>query len=181
MTLQQIAFYTGLASATILSVLMALSFYRRNFRFWPPGSRNAKWLIYWILSTANMISITLLLLHELRNLSITLNAVSSVLMIFSGLVISLVAIKQLGLTKTSGIEGEFKEEGLYRYSRNPQVLGNLMTLFGAVSLLQGIRAIAVCFFTGLWLITMVFSEEQWLQERYGEEYLDYRKRIPRFF
>lgn len=181
MIIQQIAFYTGLTSAALLSFLMALSFYRRSFRFWPQISKNWKWMTYWIFSTVNMLSITVLLLPELRTLSLGLNYVLSVLVIDSGLAISLVAIKQLGLKKNSPVEGEFTDEGLYRFSRNPQVLGNLVTLFGAASLLQNVEGIAISFLTGLWLITMVFSEEQWLQEKYGEEYMNYRKRTPRFF
>lgn len=181
MVLQQIVFYSGLASASMLFLLMAASLYRRSFRFWPPGSRNWRWLLYWILSTSNMLSITLLLLPKLKAFSLTLNNVFSLLMIFSGLVISLVAIKQLGLKKTSGIEGEFMEKGLYRYSRNPQVLGNLITLFGTASFLQNIEGTSLSFITGLWLIMMVFSEEKWLREKYGEKYEKYRKTIPRFF
>ena len=110
-------FMIGLFSSTFLVVLMAVSVYSANFRFWPPGSRNWKWLTYWTLSTANMVSITLLLLPEFTAL-FTLNGFFSVLLILSGLIISFIAIKQLGLRKTSGIEGEFSNEGLYRYSRN---------------------------------------------------------------
>lgn len=180
MVIHQIAFYSGLASALLLTVLMALSFYKRNFHFWPPGSKNWKWLTYWTLSTVNMLSITVLLLPELKTLSLTLNYIFSILLILSGLIISLIAIKQLGLEKTSGVKGEFMEEGLYRFSRNPQVLGNLITLFGVASLLQNVEGTAISFMTGLWLITMVFAEEQWLREKYGEEYMNYRKKTSRF-
>lgn len=174
------AFVIGFFSSTFLVVLIATSVYSANFRFWPPGSRNWKWLTYWTLSTANMVSITLLLLPEFATL-FTLNGFFSVLLILSGLIISFIAIKQLGLEKTSGIEGEFSNEGLYRYSRNPQVLGNLVTLFGAALLLQTVEGVLVCFLTGLWLITMVFAEEQWLQQIYDEKYAEYRQRTPRFF
>lgn len=181
MVFQQTALYTGLTSAGLLLILMAASFYRREFRFWPPGSKNWKWILYWTLSTTNMISITVMLLPHLKAYSLTLNYVFSILLILSGLIMSLAAIKQLGLRKTSGIEGEFSNEGLYRYSRNPQVLGNLLTLFGAALLLQTVEGVLVCFLTGLWLITMVFAEEQWLQQIYNEEYAEYRQRTPRFF
>lgn len=179
MSIYQIALYSGLLSALILLMLMGKSLYSKDFRFWPPGSKNKKWLTYWILSTVNMLSITFLLFEPLKAFSLTLNKIFSLLLIFSGLVISLVAIKQLGLKKTSGIEGEFMEKGLYRYSRNPQVLGNLITLFGVSSFLQNFQGTSVSLITGLWLITMVFSEERWLREKYGEKYEEYMKRTSR--
>lgn len=181
MTVLQTAFYIGLFSASTLLLLMTASVFRDNFRFWPPGSKNGKWLAYWILSTANVLSITVLFSTDLKTFTLGLNNFFSILLIFSGLAVTLAAIKQLGLEKTSGIKGEFMEKGIYRYSRNPQVLGNLITLAGVTSFLQTLQGTAISLLTGLWLIMMVFSEEKWLQDKYGEKYSIYRKKVPRYF
>lgn len=173
-------FLVGTFSAFSLLIYMALSVYSSNLHFWPPASRNWKWAVYWILATTNTFSIIYLLLPEFKSITLSLNSASSLAAITGGLLITLTAIKQLGLEKTSGVEGQFYNEGLYRYSRNPQVVGNLITLFGVASLLQSFQAFTLCLLTGLWLITMVFSEEKWLREKYGQEYRDYMDRTPRF-
>ena len=180
MEINQIIFYTGLTSSTLLLGLMTATVYSRKFRFWPPGKRNKKWATYWILSTANMISLTYMTVKGLQNFSITINSVISITAITGGILVTLKAIKQLSLKQTSGLDKDFVDEGLYRYSRNPQVLGNLITLLGIVALLRSLRPILVSSITGLWLIIMVFSEELWLDQEYGDEYREYWRKVPRF-
>ncbi|PSH00504.1 MAG: hypothetical protein BRC30_03190 [Nanohaloarchaea archaeon SW_7_46_7] len=89
-------------------------------------------------------------------------------------------LKQLSLKQTSGLDKDFVEKGLYRYSRNPQVLGNLITLLGIAALLRSFQPVLLASITGLWLIMMVFSEELWLDQEYGDEYREYWRKVPRF-
>jgi len=178
--INQIIFYTGLTSSTLLLGLMTATVYSRKFRFWPPGKRNRKRITYWILSTANMVSLTYMTVKGLQNFSITINSVISITAIIGGILVTLKAIKQLSLKQTSGLDKDFVDEGLYRYSRNPQVLGNLITLLGIVALLRSLRPVLVSSITGLWLIMMVFSEELWLDQEYGDEYREYWRKVPRF-
>jgi protein-S-isoprenylcysteine O-methyltransferase Ste14 len=116
----------------------------------------------------------------LQTFSITLNSIISISAIFLGLVVTFQAIRQLSLKQTSGLENGFVDEGLYRFSRNPQVLGNLITLFGVTGLLRTFEPVLVSFITGLWLITMVFSEAIWLDQEYTEPYRTSRGKVPRF-
>jgi len=178
--INQIIFYTGLTSSTLLLGLMTATVYSRKFRFWPPGKNNRKRITYWILSTANMISLTYMTVKGLQNFSITINSVISITAIIGGILVTLKAIKQLSLKQTSGLDKSFVDEGLYQYSRNPQVLGNLITLLGIVALLRSLRPVLVSSITGLWLIMMVFSEELWLDQEYGDEYREYWRKVPRF-
>lgn len=175
-----VSFLLGSISSATLLVYMALSVYSSSFHFWPPASRNWKWAVYWILATTNTFSIIFLLVPEFQSMILSVNSIISLAVMIGGIVITLTAIKQLGLEKTSGVEGEFYDEGLYRYSRNPQVVGNLVTLLGVTSLLQNLPGSVLSILTGAWLMTMVFSEEKWLRQKYGEEYEKYRKMTPRF-
>ena len=71
--------------------------------------------------------------------------------------------------------------GPYRYVRNPMISGVLLVLIGE-TLFHGSRTI------GLWLLTFfvinqvyfMMSEEPMLASRFGEEYLAYKKNVPRW-
>jgi protein-S-isoprenylcysteine O-methyltransferase Ste14 len=70
--------------------------------------------------------------------------------------------------------------GLYRYSRNPQILTILITMLG-ISLAVG-SGVALIFL----LLSTVFSRVRIIEEekacliRYGEPYREYMERVPRY-
>ncbi|MHA2252849.1 MAG: methyltransferase family protein [Candidatus Kariarchaeaceae archaeon] len=72
-------------------------------------------------------------------------------------------------------------KGPYKYSRNPIYLAVVIMLFGLVivttSLLIAILTIGVFF---LFRIKFIGWEEKNLEEAFGSEYLDYKKRVRRW-
>lgn len=71
--------------------------------------------------------------------------------------------------------------GLYRYSRNPMYVGLLTVLIGYAIWLGSITPFLLLplFY---WLITtqQIIPEENILKEKFGQEYLDYKKRVKRW-
>ena len=71
--------------------------------------------------------------------------------------------------------------GVYRYVRNPMIAGVILILFGEAIAL---RSMPVLRWAGLFfLINAVyipFLEEQWLINRFGDDYLEYRRHVPRW-
>lgn len=72
-------------------------------------------------------------------------------------------------------------EGPFHYSRNPMYLGLVLILVGIAVLLGSLTPFLVppVF---LWLISVRFvvPEEQALAERFGPEYLEYKKKVRRW-
>jgi len=73
--------------------------------------------------------------------------------------------------------------GLYAYSRNPMLMGIFLVFFG-VGVLTGSIALTFIFSPLLVLffyfqITLV--EEKEMEMKFGRAYLEYRRRVPRFF
>jgi len=73
--------------------------------------------------------------------------------------------------------------GLYAYSRNPMLLGIFLIVFAA-GLLSGSLSLTLLFAPLLVLffyfqVTLV--EEKEMELKFGRDYLDYKKRVPRFF
>ena len=72
--------------------------------------------------------------------------------------------------------------GPYHFSRNPMVLGAFLCYFGLSILLDSL----LCFlFLILFLMLVVFylkmTEEKRLLKDFGQEYLDYKKKVPMIF
>ena len=97
-----------------------------------------------------------------------------------GVIILLISWFGLGTKRSLGIgKNELQTGGLYKYSRNPQLVGYGLML----------AACSIIFFSYLTLIWfllflmtsyfMIKSEEEFLEQKYNEEYLDYCSQVPR--
>jgi len=73
--------------------------------------------------------------------------------------------------------------GPYRFARNPMLTGIFMQLFG-VGIVSGSLSL-IFVFTPLFIIINVWElkkvEEPELVKRLGQEYVEYKKRVPMFF
>jgi protein-S-isoprenylcysteine O-methyltransferase Ste14 len=106
--------------------------------------------------------------------------ISGVLLIFTWLPIFVAGIRTLGRRTATGHGDRLIIQGVYRFVRNPMYAGLSLTLFG-MGLFIGVTAVAVAPLLGL-LVAWILSrrEEKTLAERYGVEYLTYKKRTPMF-
>ena len=71
--------------------------------------------------------------------------------------------------------------GFYRFSRNPMYLGMVFLLLGAAILFGTVGSLLpIPFF--IWLIRNQFivGEERFLEEAFGEQYLDFKKQVRRW-
>ena len=75
--------------------------------------------------------------------------------------------------------GKLLTEGVYAYSRNPRYLNILLATFAYGLLLNylGIWVLALLCVPAIYLIILL--EERELRERFGDEYLEYCRRVPR--
>jgi len=71
--------------------------------------------------------------------------------------------------------------GIYRYVRNPMISGVLLVLLGEAILLGSVALFE--WFIGFLLINMIyipFFEESGLERRFGQDYLLYKRNVPRW-
>jgi protein-S-isoprenylcysteine O-methyltransferase Ste14 len=72
-------------------------------------------------------------------------------------------------------------EGVFAHSRNPLYLGNFLIVTGLLIMWNSPLAyVVVLTILGASLLSIVRAEEQFLVGRFGEEYVGYCKRVPRF-
>lgn len=89
-------------------------------------------------------------------------------------------IATLGVRNTSGLKERFVSSGPYRFTRNPQYLGDMILFLGLSVIANSLL---------LWvthaLLILVFSatplaEEPWLEDQYGDAYREYKRSTSRF-
>jgi protein-S-isoprenylcysteine O-methyltransferase Ste14 len=108
----------------------------------------------------------------------------TLLLCSAGLLIVVTSLFHLGSSTRLGLPSEqtkFKSNGIYRYSRNPMYLGfNLLTLaailftLDIVILLLGVYSITIYHF-------IIIGEERFLETRFGNTYIEYKRRTKRYF
>jgi protein-S-isoprenylcysteine O-methyltransferase Ste14 len=87
--------------------------------------------------------------------------------------------KLVGHAELTG-KTELTREGMYRYARHPRYSGMILAVLGAC-LLAGTRFGWVV--GGVWLVMVmgtIFLEEREMRERFGREYEEYCRAVPRF-
>ena len=82
-------------------------------------------------------------------------------------------------------KGDVNTKGIYGFSRNPMYVGGFLFLLGlnlmgwSISY-ASISFIIVSLFWTSWAHWQVLKEEGFLEHKYGNEYLDYKGRVPRY-
>ena len=87
-----------------------------------------------------------------------------------------------GFTRSRNLNAPFLlKDGPYSTTRNPLYLGNLFNLLGVIIAMNLNFFISLLsfliFFTIYFLI--ILAEERFLEEKFGEEYILYKKNVPR--
>lgn len=107
---------------------------------------------------------------------------ASGLLMLSGILLYAESVRKFGsLGQLSGLEdGELVTGGVYRYTRNPQIVGWGIALLGAA--LAGRSAKALTLVAAYFLVHRLYFpfEERYLERAFGEEYRCYLARTPRF-
>ena len=103
------------------------------------------------------------------------------LLIVGGLALAMWGVGVLGVHATSGLRDSLVESGPYRFTRNPQYVGDLVLLLGWGILANSLRTWVLCILAMAWFTIAPFTEEPWLRKHYGEAYDAYCRRVPRLF
>ena len=134
----------------------------------------AGWIPLWLRGNAPITDIV-----ALRGVSILLIAVGVAIYLhtaFWGF-----ALHGLGTPAPIAPTQKLVVRGLHRYVRNPMYMGVALVVLGQAVLFRSWHLLqyAVLFLIIVHLF-VVFYEEPTLERQFGEEYEDYRKRVPRW-
>ncbi len=101
--------------------------------------------------------------------------------IVAGLAVLVVAMSGLGLLRSLGQEvNVLRQSGLYRFSRNPQIVAGALLVGGYVVLRPSWYALGWLVLYAAMAHMMVLTEEEHLCDVHGEDYVRYCIRVPRY-
>jgi protein-S-isoprenylcysteine O-methyltransferase Ste14 len=101
----------------------------------------------------------------------------------AGLILVILSLLHLGRSASVGIpeqKTELKTHGMYRISRNPVYVGGFLMCAG--SCLFSIHFLNFLLFAITIAVhhLIVRKEEQFLEKAFGQQWLDYKERVPRY-
>ena len=164
--------------------MFLLTIKRLGVRFWPPPSaRSWQFFLSWMV--AALVTVLYFFLGFLDFDSFILPdfwdrfPIALVLLITGG-VLGTWASLSFPFRATIGLGDKLITKGPYRYSRNPQYLGDSLLIIGYFLLANSWR-VGIIGALGIILnFLAVFTEEPWLEDRFGDTYREYKRRVPRF-
>lgn len=152
-------------------------------RIWPPPKKQSwqfyvTWLLFYsgVVLTAAQILITWntwVIQNEIRFLL-------GIPFVLLGGFFVLWGISSLGVKNTHGIKNTLIVQGIYKFTRNPQYLGDIILFFGLSLLVNSVYVAIPLLLQAIIFAIAPFSEELWLTEQYGNKYTEYKNKTSRF-
>lgn len=100
-----------------------------------------------------------------------------------GLLLVVLGFVFLGRSVSVGLPGEqteLKTQGIFRVTRNPLYLGGFLACAGSCLYSMHIVNILLCILTIAIHHRIVLKEEEFLEKRFGQQWLDYKQRVHRY-
>ncbi len=152
-------------------------------RIWPaPDWKLWRFWFVWILTIGSLAGFFIVSLFDWDSFVFShwSHFIVGGVLFVAGASFALWGVAALGFRTSAGLKGELVTTGPYRWSRNPQYLGDFGVLIGWAILSNSnlaflLAAIGVaCFYMA------AVCEEPWVRREYGERYNEYQKRVARF-
>ncbi len=111
----------------------------------------------------------------------TVLEITGSILFYGGMAITLFNLAALGIRRSHGQEvNRLKQSGFYRATRNPQAVAFFLAIVGYVILWPAWRGVVALMMLAVLLHLMVITEEEHLRDVFGEEYVRYCGRVPRY-
>ena len=172
----------GLIAEAVLLASLAVSIASTRLRLWPPppGSRAAlAWMWDWTVVACGAGLVLAVVDYGSWVLDDPAWILAGSAAVALGAGLTNWSIRTLGRSTSMGLPGEFSARGPYRWTRNPQYLGDILMTIGIVLVSDSWRVAAIGAGGMACLLLAPIAEERWLVERYGESYERYRHSVPR--
>jgi protein-S-isoprenylcysteine O-methyltransferase Ste14 len=178
-----LVFVVTLTAGLLLGALLIVSWTDPSRRVWPPPGRDSwQYRLVWGLTDVAAVGIVAVGILDWNTFGLDhwLRLPFGGGLVLAGLALALWGVRTLGIHRTLGLREEVIHAGPYRFTRNPQYVGDIALLLGWAILCNSLLTWIVSAVGAAWFALAPFTEEPWLREQYGEAYDAYRRRIPRF-
>jgi protein-S-isoprenylcysteine O-methyltransferase Ste14 len=132
----------------------------------------------WIILSLSVLKIELLSRNDF-----SFNNTTALLTVTVGLFFVVLSLINLGGSTRLGLPSEstvLKTNGLYKLSRNPMYFGfNLLTISAIIYMLNPVIAVMGIYSILIYHL-IILGEENFLEKRFGADYLYYKKTVRRY-
>lgn len=179
-----------LACFTFMGIyLVYLGIILRKKGFSPLGKPTLQPAIFYFGKIALFSSWTFLIVNPILVMAgkpsgYLLYPVPAAVLVCAGTVFMILAFRDLGDSLRVGLPGEetlLKTKGIYRISRNPIYVGVDLIAIASVLFIPVILNIAFAVIGIAVHHAIILSEEKFLEDRFGEDWLNYKKKTRRYF
>jgi len=181
--LTHLIFDVAFAALAILNGLLLLTVFSSSIKLWPtPSATSWQHYTFWPLFRGGL-GLTLayaILTAQWPQDGEALRFLIGMICVIVGFGFTIYGYFDLGIENTYGADEGLVTKGLYRYSRNPQYVASILGFFGTALANSETHAVILCGLAILVYVIMPYTEEPWLQRAYGDVYLAYKERTPRF-
>jgi len=165
-------------------LLFILTIKLPGFRFWPPPSPRS-WQFFSAWFIAGIVAVNFLILGILDFDSsffpgLRFRAPVAIIFFVISATLGMWSTTTFGLRAIIGLGDKLILKGPYRYTRNPQYLGDSLSIVGYMILTNSWMVWIIGILGVILNLIAPFTEEPWLEERYGDCYLEYKRSVPRF-
>ena len=152
-------------------------------RIWPPPQRRSwQYMLTWACFYSVFALNTALLVLDWNSwiFSNKLRLIVGIpLALIGGLLVSW-GVATLGVRNTSGLKESFVSSGPYRFTRNPQYLGDIILFVGLSVIANSLFLWITHALIILILAAAPLAQELWLEDQYGQAYEEYKRGTSRF-
>ncbi len=152
-------------------------------RLWPPPGRPSwpyvlNWVGFWVVCGINVL--LLLMYWNTWVFQSPFRFLVGIPLVVAGGLLALWGVGTAGWKNTSGLTDGFVSSGPYRFTRNPQYVGDIIFFVGVSVIANSLLLWITHLLLALVFLVAPFAEEPWLEEQYGDAYREYRERVRRF-
>ncbi len=176
--------FSAIGLELIYISLFGLTIRGRGFRFWPPPSpRSWQFFAAWVMALLVAVNFFFLGLLNFDSFWLPQLWTRIPFVVFLMLISSVIGIWVYFVfpyRATMGLGNRLITNGPYHYSRNPQYITDSLSIIAFVILTNSWMAGAVGLLGVVLNVMAPFTEEPWLEAKFGDEYRAYKARVPRF-
>ena len=183
---KDVVFWAVVGSAVIYDSLLFFSIAKPQLRFWPlpprPSWRHDVMRRVGVIGPLSIVGILALGVLDWNSFAWRhwSRFVVGGLLFGSGGAFALWGFFGLGVSASEGLGGPLRVSGAYRYSRNPQYVGTVVSLVGYGIICNSTLTLSSGLLWSSWYLVAPFAEEAWLREHLGASFREYTARVRRY-
>jgi len=178
-------FFISLTSGVSIFILSLFQSFYKELQFWPPPTskswQHRLFLFLFRIMFYSLIALSVLDYNANEYINEELRFFIGLPLLLIGFGMAFYLTYYLGWRNAFGEKRGLITSGIYSYSRNPVYVVSIIGMIGWCVFASSLQVGTILLLWSVMYVLAPLIEEPWLEKAYGEEYLSYKTRVPRYF